>query len=119
MCGFGGIILPGEGLVSDELLTRMGGTLGHRGPDGTHRAASAGAGFVHCRLPIIDLSARANQPLSRADLGATIAFNGEIYNFRELRTAWERRGLTFGTESDTETLLAALVHDGPHALRSL
>jgi asparagine synthase (glutamine-hydrolysing) len=119
MCGFGGIILPGEGLVSDELLTRMGGTLGHRGPDGTHRAASAGAGFVHCRLAIIDLSARANQPLSRADLGATIAFNGEIYNFRELRTAWERRGLTFGTESDTETLLAALVHDGPDALRSL
>lgn len=119
MCGFGGVILPGEGLVSDELLARMGRTLGHRGPDGTHHGVSAGAGFVHCRLAIIDLSARANQPLSRPDFGATIAFNGEIYNFRELRTTWEQRGISFGTESDTETLLAALVHDGPDALRSL
>jgi asparagine synthase (glutamine-hydrolysing) len=119
MCGFGGIILPGEGPVSDELLSRMGATIGHRGPDGTHHAAMGGAGMVHCRLAIIDLSARANQPLARPDLGATIAYNGEIYNFRELRTAWERRGITFGTESDTETLLAALVHEGTDALRSL
>ena len=119
MCGFGGIILPGEGLVSDELLARMGATLGHRGPDGTRHAVLAGAGLVHCRLAVIDLSARANQPLARADLGATIAYNGEIYNFRELRAEWERRGVAFGTESDTEILLAALVHDGPAALRSL
>ncbi|HEU4829198.1 MAG TPA: asparagine synthase (glutamine-hydrolyzing) [Gemmatimonadales bacterium] len=119
MCGFGGIILPGDGLVPGDLLARMGATLGHRGPDGTHFAALPGAGLVHCRLAIIDLSARADQPLARPDLGAVVAFNGEIYNFRELRAAWERRGITFGTESDTEILLAALVHDGPDALRSL
>ena len=119
MCGFGGIILPGEGLVPDELLGRIGATLGHRGPDGTQRVTLAGAGLVHCRLAIIDLSTRANQPLARPDLGATIAYNGEIYNFRELRAQWEARGVTFGTESDTEILLAALVHAGPDALRSL
>ncbi len=119
MCGFAGIILPGDGLVPEELLGRIGATLGHRGPDGTQHAVLAGAGLVHCRLAIIDLSARANQPLARPDLGATIAYNGEIYNFRELRAEWERRGVAFGTESDTEVLLAALVHGGPDALRSL
>ena len=119
MCGFGGVVLRSAGTVEERLLARMGRTLGHRGPDGTQTMASDGAGFVHCRLAIIDLSARANQPLSRPDLGAVLAFNGEIYNFRELRAGLERSGSRFDTESDSEVLLAALVRDGPEALRAL
>src|SRR5688500_2233505 len=119
MCGFGGVVLPGHGDVPDALLARMGASIRHRGPDGTHTAATAGAALVHCRLAIIDLSARADQPLSRPDLGAVVAFNGEIYNFRELRAGWERAGVRFDTESDTETLLVALTRGGPEALRSL
>ena len=119
MCGFGGVVLPGKGEVPGALLARMGATIRHRGPDGTHTAAAEGAGLVHCRLAIIDLSARADQPLARPDLGAIVAFNGEIYNFRELRRGWEERGIHFGTESDTETLLVALTRGGPEALRSL
>ncbi|HEU5049585.1 MAG TPA: asparagine synthase (glutamine-hydrolyzing) [Gemmatimonadales bacterium] len=119
MCGFGGIILPHGGEVSSDLLARIGATLDHRGPDGTHVAQLPGAGLVHCRLAIIDLSARADQPMSRADLGATIAFNGEIYNFRELRAERQRRGLAFSSDSDTELVLASLAEDGPASLRRL
>jgi asparagine synthase (glutamine-hydrolysing) len=119
MCGFGGVVLRSAGSVEERLLARMGRVLGHRGPDGTHTMSADGAGFVHCRLAIIDLSARANQPLARPDLGAVLAFNGEIYNFRELRSDLEKNGTRFDTESDSEVLLAALVRGGPDALRAL
>ncbi len=119
MCGFGGVVLRASGAVEEHLLARMGRTLGHRGPDGTRTMSADGAGFVHCRLAIIDLSDRASQPLTRPDLGAVLAFNGEIYNFRELRSELERRGSRFDTESDSEVLLTTLVRDGPDGLRAL
>lgn len=119
MCGFGGIVLPNDGQVPGATLARMGAVLRHRGPDGTHETALPGLGLVHCRLAIIDLSSRADQPLARSDLGAVIAYNGEIFNFRELRADLERKGVRFETESDTEVLLAALTRGGPEALRSL
>ena len=115
MCGFGGVVLS-TGDVDPGLLIRMAGGFAHRGPDGTHHGTWPGAGLVHCRLAIIDLSARADQPLARPDLGAVVAFNGEIYNFRELRDDWIARGLRFDTESDTEVLLTTLVRDGPAGL---
>ena len=119
MCGLGGIVLPTADPVDSAALNRMAAGLGHRGPDGTHYGSYPGVGLVHCRLAIIDLSARADQPLARPDLGAVVAFNGEIYNFRELRDALRGRGVRFDTESDTEVLLAALVREGPAALAQL
>ena len=118
MCGFGGVV-PSAGDVDPALLIRMAGGFAHRGPDGTHHGTWPGFGLVHCRLAIIDLSARADQPLARPDLGAVVAFNGEIYNFRELRDDWVARGLRFDTASDTEVLLATLVRDGPAGLARL
>ena len=119
MCGFGGIVLPGDGLVDADALRRMATTIQHRGPDGTHVATPPGIGLVHCRLAVIDLSARADQPFARPDLDGLLAFNGEIYNFRELRRDREREGTAFGTESDSEVLLATLVRHGPEALAGL
>ncbi len=119
MCGFGGIVLATGEEVDSAALRRMAAGIGHRGPDGTHHGSFAGAGLVHCRLAIIDLSSRADQPLSRPDLGAVVAFNGEIYNFRELRETLRTRGVRFDTESDTEVLLTALVREGPGALARL
>ncbi len=119
MCGFGGIVLPGDGEVGPAVLNRMAAGLAHRGPDGTHQGSYPGAGLVHCRLAIIDLTARADQPLARPDLGAVVAFNGEIYNFRQLREEWTARGARFDTESDTEVLLTSLVRGGPGALSRL
>src|SRR5687768_9266297 len=119
MCGFGGIVLSHDGQVPGGLLARMGATVAHRGPDGTHQAELPGAGFIHCRLAIIDLSERANQPLARPDLGAVVTYNGEIYNFRELRRGWEQLGIRFDTESDTETMLVTLTRRGPEGLAAL
>lgn len=119
MCGFGGIVLSTGREVDPADLRRMAAGIGHRGPDGTHQGTYTSAGLVHCRLAIIDLSARADQPLSRPDLGAVVAFNGEIYNFRELREALIARGVRFDTDSDTEALLASLVREGPEALGRL
>ncbi len=119
MCGFGGIVLSGDGTVGTDVLRRMATAIEHRGPDGTHFATPPGIGLVHCRLAIIDLSARADQPFSRPDLDGLLAFNGEIYNFRELRRDLERDGLAFDTQSDSEVLLASLVKRGPEALSAL
>ena len=118
MCGFGGIV-PVAGDTDPAVLHRMAAGLGHRGPDGTHLGSYAGAGLVHCRLAIIDLSPRADQPLARPDLGAVVAFNGEIYNFRDLRQTLMARGVRFDTASDSEVLLASLAREGPEALGRL
>lgn len=117
MCGIAGFI--GSRRVPDERVVAALETMGRRGPDGRdHRRFSAPDGrqvvLLHSRLRIIDLDERANQPFSRADW--TIAFNGELYNFVELRREMEGRGATFRTSSDTEVLLAALEERGTAVL---
>ena len=81
----------------------------HRGPDdaGEWWSADGRVGFAHRRLSIIDLSPAAHQPMHLAEQGLSIVFNGEIYNFTELRDELEQRGYTFRSHSDTEVLLAA------------
>ena len=78
---------------------------GHRGPDGEAIVLRDGVGLGHLRLAIIDLSAAAAEPMPNADGTAWLVFNGEIYNYNELRA--ELAGYPFRTESDTEVLLAA------------
>ncbi len=105
MCGICGIVnvngLPPE---ATRLLPGMVGTLRHRGPDQDGLWNDSHAAFGHARLSIIDLS-DGRQPMSNEDGTVWIAFNGEIYNYRELRQDLEARGHRFRTHSDTEVLV--------------
>jgi len=113
MCGIFGI-LSREGDVSRDVLTRAQNCLAHRGPDDSgavvvdcSAAAAYQLGFAHTRLSIIDLSPLGHQPMQDPVTGSWIVFNGEIYNFRELRTELEAAGVEFRSHSDTEVILAA------------
>jgi asparagine synthase (glutamine-hydrolysing) len=107
MCGLAGIFSHDrEQPVDRELLTRMIATLHHRGPDGSGLYEGGGIGLAFARLAIIDLES-GDQPLSNDDGSVWIVFNGEIYNFRELRRELEQRGRSFRTHSDTEVIVRA------------
>lgn len=108
MCGIAGFWnLDGRPVNRDE-LSRFTNQLAHRGPDGwdIHVEESANLGFGHRRLAIIDLNT-GDQPMSYMDRRYWIVFNGEIYNFVELKKELESLGYVFKTESDTEVILAA------------
>jgi asparagine synthase (glutamine-hydrolysing) len=113
MCGIFGIVFR-ESDVSRDVLARALKCLAHRGPDDSGSAVvecSAGAqshlGLAHTRLSIIDLSPLGHQPMQDPISGNWIVFNGEIYNFRELRKELEGAGVEFKSHSDTEVILAA------------
>lgn len=122
MCGFAGIVRFAAGPSSEEFelqLSRMRDSLAHRGPDdaGLWIDASAGVGLGHRRLAIVDLSPSGHQPMVSSSGRYVITFNGEIYNFRELRAELMGRA-AFRGHSDTEVLLAAVETWGlPAALR--
>ncbi len=108
MCGIAGRVNFRTGApVDPEGILRMCDLLAHRGPDGSGTFVDGPVGFGHRRLAIIDLSASGRQPMASVPQGLWITFNGEIYNFRELRSRLEQRGHTFRTQTDTEVLLAA------------
>ena len=104
MCGFGGEVRR-DGSPDRGVLDRMGRSLAPRGPDGDGLWTAGGVGLVHRRLAIIDLSERGAQPMVDAALGLTVAFNGCIYNHRELRAELEAGGAVFASDADTEVLL--------------
>src|SRR6266542_5315474 len=109
MCGICGVTArPGE-RVEAEMLEAMAWTLRHRGPDdqGVWCSPDGRVGFGHRRLSIIDLSPAGHQPMHDDSGRLTIAFNGEIYNFRDLRNELEALGHAFRTATDTEVILAA------------
>ena len=106
MCGFGLEVRPG-GRADRSALERMGAALAPRGPDGDGIWLDGDAGLVHRRLAIIDLSERGAQPMRDEALGLSVAFNGCIYNHRELRRELEQLGHTFASTSDTEVILKA------------
>lgn len=108
MCGIAGIISHDKSKIHDGVLTAMGISLTHRGPDGQKlwKNNDNVAGFVHRRLCVIDASAAADQPMHYPG-GYTIIHNGEIYNFIELRDDLVKKGYAFKTASDTEVILAA------------
>ncbi len=110
MCGIAGVAgagATGDGAGVRQLLRAAAATIAHRGPDGSGEwvAADHPVGFAHRRLAVIDLSDAAAQPMLGPSGRTAVTFNGEIYNFRELRTALEGRGHAFRTRSDTEVLL--------------
>jgi len=116
MCGFVGIINK-DGTPADlRLLSKMAETIRYRGPDEEGHALDGPLGFYHKRLSIIDLS-MGRQPMTIGPL--TIVYNGEIYNYRELRESLRRAGHAFVTNSDTEVLLRMYLEYGPECIRSL
>jgi len=110
MCGFAGFVGPLPVGLSNNTLRHMGEAIAHRGPDadGVWTSGELGAGLVHRRLSIQDLSPAGAQPMASVTGRYVIAFNGEIYNFRRLRESLIKEGCTFRGHSDTEVMLAAI-----------
>lgn len=114
MCGISAIVGPELNPESDT-ISRMVERLRHRGPDDRGFKRLPGCHLGHTRLSIIDLQYGA-QPMSDGSGRYWIAFNGEIYNYRELRDILERDGTRFSTQSDTEVILASYIRWGPDCL---
>ncbi|RYE30290.1 MAG: asparagine synthase (glutamine-hydrolyzing) [Hyphomicrobiales bacterium] len=116
MCGIAGYLNRDGAPADGKIVAAMRDAIAHRGPDGKGLHLDGPLGFGHRRLSIIDLRAVASQPMHSPDGRWTIIFNGEIYNFRELRRELEREGWRFRTRSDTEVLLAGAEIWGVHEL---
>jgi len=114
MCGITGLWNLNSEPLSPELLRCFIDSLAHRGPDGSdiYIDTEANLGLGHRRLAIIDTSDGGRQPMSYANGRYWIVFNGEIYNFLELKSELERTGYSFQTDSDTEVILTAYHHWG-------
>lgn len=121
MCGIVAFHAPCGGAPGGEALAAMNREHALRGPDAAGAEVLAGGrvSLAHTRLSVIDLSAAAMQPMQLRDGRQWVVFNGEIYNFAELRAALEMRGETFATRSDTEVLLRLVTREGPAALDRL
>lgn len=104
MCGIAGILHLSGGAVDPDIVVRMGAVLAHRGPDDRGVLVDEGVGLAHTRLSIIDL-AGGSQPMSIDDGALTITFNGEIFNYLELREQLCQLGHRFASRSDTEVIL--------------
>ncbi len=116
MCGVAGYVRLDGGRASRELLKAMTDRIAHRGPDGEGQWTEGPVGIGHRRLAIIDRSAAGAQPMHSHDDRYVLSYNGEVYNYREIRTELERSGHQFRSAGDTEVVLAALVEWGVGAL---
>src|SRR5438309_215345 len=107
MCGICGLVDFSGVRLEPDLLDRMSDTLRHRGPDDSGVFVDGPAGLGHTRLSIIDLSPTGHQPMHDADGRYTLVYNGELYNFREIRRELETYGCRFRGTSDSEVVLQA------------
>src|SRR5262245_49663512 len=123
MCGIAGIYAYhyAANPVDREELRRIRDHMSARGPDGAGDWYSGNdrVGFGHRRRSIIDLSERGAQPMTSENGELVITFNGEIYNYRELRRALEGKGCRFRTQTDTEVLLQLYAHKGEAMVEDL
>jgi asparagine synthase (glutamine-hydrolysing) len=116
MCGITGLINLNGAPVSPVILQKMTDAIVHRGPDGEGHWIDGNVGLGHRRLAIIDLSPAGHQPMISTDHRYVLSYNGEIYNYRELRTELEAAGYWFRSKTDSEVVLHALAHWGTAAL---
>lgn len=121
MCGISGISVSPSLTFDPASLQASLTTLAHRGPDdsGVYEDHEHGLGLAFARLSILDLSSLGHQPMQSADGAVVLVFNGEIYNFRELRTELEAKGVGFLGHSDTEVLLNLYLAEGEAMLSRL
>ena len=119
MCGIVGIIAPLE-TVRAEIIARMVRAISHRGPDdcGAEHLQSGESDIWlgNTRLAILDLSSAGHQPMTDPESGNWIVYNGEVYNYREIRKELEQRGLNFQSDTDTEVILKAYGEFGPNCV---
>lgn len=119
MCGLSGEILFGTGDIDMNKINSSLAKIAHRGPDHSQIELGDFFALAHARLSIIDLDNRSNQPFYSDDKRYIIAFNGEIYNYLELKNSLKKNGEQFRTNSDTEVLLKLLIREGKNALPKL
>jgi len=119
MCGINGIIRFDGQTVEEELIDVMNKKIVHRGPDDQGVFVENGIGLGHVRLSIIDLSEKGHQPMAYEHKGrwAVITYNGEVYNFKDLRQELESKGYNFNSGTDTEVLLASYMEDGVDCIK--
>ena len=118
MCGIVSVI-SNEGPIDPSLLVTMRDQLIHRGPDSAGLWVAGRFGFGQRRLAIVDPYPQSDQPMVSPDRRFVLNYNGEIYNYIELRAELEAHGRSFVTKSDTEVLLQALIYWGESALPRL
>jgi asparagine synthase (glutamine-hydrolysing) len=114
MCGIGGWLFVPGAEPSSGVLERMSESIRHRGPDdsGIYRDASVGVALAFRRLSIIDLTTASHQPMTDAGSGVTLVYNGELYNFRELRQELQALGHVFASRGDSEVVLKSFLQWG-------
>ena len=115
MCGIAGQLNIDKSPVSPVVLKKMTNAIEHRGPDGEGHWIEENIGLGHRRLSIIDLSPAGHQPMFSSDHRHVLTYNGEIYNFRELRAELEAKGYWFRSQTDSEVVLYALAEWGSDA----
>ncbi len=116
MCGITGIFNLNNEPASPVVLQNMTDAIAHRGPDGEGSYVDGPIGLGHRRLAIIDLSPSGHQPMMTPDGNHVLIFNGEIYNFQELRLELEAHGHRFHSRTDSEVVLHAYIEWGEKCL---
>lgn len=119
MCGLAGVLSFTDARPDNSIAHALSAALAHRGPDGEGIYVSDRVLLVHRRLAIIDPTPAGAQPMQSVDGRFRLVYNGEVYNYRELRARLEACGERFRTTSDTEVLLRLLVCQGPEGLASV
>src|SRR4030095_2116709 len=121
VCGIAGILRDAASATAANRVERMHTAIAHRGPDdrGVWQSPGGHAAYAHTRLSIIDLSPAGHQPMAIAAGRFTITYNGEIYNFAELRRSLTSAGATFRSNSDTEVILRLYELEGPACVERL
>src|SRR3954467_2482134 len=119
MCGIAGVLYADPARPADSgVLKAMGDAIAHRGPDAEGFWTDPGLGLVHRRLSIIDL-AGGDQPIGNEDGSVQLMFNGEIYNYQQIRAGLEARGPRFRTRSDTEVIVHLYEEEGERLVERL
>ncbi|VAW92739.1 Asparagine synthetase [glutamine-hydrolyzing] [hydrothermal vent metagenome] len=119
MCGIFGLQMASNVKIDEKLIKQSMSLLKHRGPDGQGFIKTDNIAFAHTRLSFLDISERSNQPFWDESRRYCLIYNGEIYNYQQLKENLIKQGVSFKTTSDTEALLYTLIHKGVNALKEL